>query len=69
MSLSGVNGDGEPTFPETIRILARFIRLALPEERYVALETGFASALDEHEMLRAQPLELEPSVVFDPRWD
>jgi hypothetical protein len=63
------DGGREPNTGEVIRILARFARLPLSDERCAALEAELATAVDEHDALRALPLELEPTVIFDPRWD
>jgi hypothetical protein len=54
---------------ELVAALARFASLKLAGDRVEVLAGLLGTVGDEQAALRGLPLELEPHVVFDPRWD
>jgi hypothetical protein len=54
---------------ELVEALARFASLTLADERMESLAGLLGTVSGEQAALRALPLDLEPHVAFDPRWD
>ena len=53
----------------TVEALAALAALELAPERRDELAAQVAGMRDALAALREQPIDLEPAVVFDPRWD
>ena len=65
MTADGTAADNDAV----LSILANLAALDLPQDRVDQLSPLLDGIRLDYDSLRSQPREIEPHIVFDPRWD